>query len=263
VVLPAVVTTPACERVGPLDGAWPPRDPPDFTRLLGALVARYGPRGTLWRGERRLPRRPVRRWQVWNEPDLRAAWSSPEPWATGYVRLLRAAHAAIKGADPRAVVILSGLTNASWLDLREVYRAGGRGLFDVAAVHPFTATVDNVVRIVRLARDEMRAAGDASTPLMVTEMTWTSAGARARPRFGWETDERGQAARLRDALVRLAALRARERLAGAFWYTWMSPRIGSPDTFHYAGLRRLGRDGSPVSKPALAAFRAVVRRLTR
>jgi hypothetical protein len=47
------------------------------------------------------------------------------------------------------------------------------------------------------------------------------------------------------------------------WYTWLSPAIGGKDSFDYAGLRRLDAAGHPVAKPALRAFRTVVKRLER
>jgi hypothetical protein len=159
--------------------------------------------------------------------------------------------------------VLAGLTNRSWIDLRAVYDAGGRGLFDLAAAHPFSARVANVVRIVGLVRREMRRAGDARTPLLVTEMSWSSGAGRSTLNYGWETTEAGQAARVRSALSRLAAVRTRYRLAGVYWYTWLSPAPGAADSFSYSGLRRLDGSGRPVSKPALGAFRAVARRLAR
>jgi hypothetical protein len=45
-----------------------------------------------------------------------------------------------------------------------------------------------------------------------------------------------------------------------WWYTWLSPAIGDDESFSYAGLRRLSGD-RPVSKPAYAAFRSIVREL--
>jgi polysaccharide biosynthesis protein PslG len=262
-VLPVVLGTPGWAAANPSSAASPPRDPRTYGRFLQALVRRYGPRGSLWRGRGAPPRRPSRRWQIWNEPDITKYWSAPGPWQRGYVRLLRAARTALKRADPRAQVVLAGLTNRSWLDLRKVYAAGGRGLFDLAAAHPFSARVSNVVKIVRLVRAEMRRARDARTPLLVTELSWTSGKGRATFTYGWETTESGQASRVRSALRRLAAARGRFRLAGVYWYTWLSPRIGGRDSFSYSGLRRLNAAGRPVSKPALAAFRGVARALAR
>jgi hypothetical protein len=69
-VLPVVLGAPAWAAVDPGDPASPPRRAATYGRFLATLVARYGPRGSLWRGAGAPPRRPIRRWQVWNEPDI-------------------------------------------------------------------------------------------------------------------------------------------------------------------------------------------------
>ena len=121
----------------------------------------------------------------------------------------------------------------------------------------------NVVKIVALVRREMGRHGDERKPLALTEVTWSSGAGRSTFNFGWETTEQGQAQRLRAALPALAALRRPLRLTGVYWYTWLSPPIGGPDSFAYSGLRRLGPDGTIIDKPALAAFRETARKLTR
>jgi hypothetical protein len=261
-VLPVVLGTPAWATRDPSDPASPPRDPVDYGHFLTALVARYGPTGAFWQEHPELPRRPIRRWQIWNEPDLGKYWAQKD-WAPGYVRLLRVARKAVKAADPSAQIVLAGLTNRSWIDLRRVYDAGGGRLFDVAAAHPFSKRVANVVKIVALVRKEMRRRGDARKPLILSEVSWSSGLHHSTFNYGWEMTEHGQAARLGEALARLAARRRPDRIVAIYWYTWLSPAIGGRDSFDYAGLRRLDAAGHPVSKPALAAFRAVARRLER
>ena len=75
--------------------------------------------------------------------------------------------------------------------------------------------------------------------------------------------EAGQAARLSQALVGPGARRQADHIAAGYWYTWLSPAIGGRDWFDYAGPRRLDAAGRPVSRLALASFRAVVRQLER
>ena len=75
--------------------------------------------------------------------------------------------------------------------------------------------------------------------------------------------EAGQAARLSQALVGPGARRQADHIAAGYWYTWLSQAIGGRDWFDYAGPRRLDAAGRPVSRLALASFRAVVRRLER
>jgi hypothetical protein len=264
-VLPTVLRTPAWARSGSAPSA-PPRDPATYARFLTVLIERYGPKGSLWAEHPDAPRRPIRRWQVWNEPDI-AKYFSPaarqSAWAAPYVRLLKPAFQAIRRADPGAKVVAAGLTNRSWADLRRIYAAGGRRWFDVAAIHPFSRRVSNVLKIVRLAREEMRKAGDRRKPLMLTELSWSSGAGQSTFNYGWEVSESGQADRVRAILPALAKLRGPYRLAGVYWYTWLSPPAGGRDSFDYGGLRRLGTDGGVVDKPALGAWRATVAKLTR
>src|SRR5690606_17027153 len=149
-----------------------------------------------------------------------------------------------------------------WRDLDALYAAGARGLFDEAAIHPFSRHVRNVVRIVRYARRVMRRHGDARTPLALTEVAWSSGAGRAGHVYGWETTQRGQARRLRAALRPLARQRRQLRISRVVWYTWLSPAPGSRYSFDYAGLRRLDARGRIVDKPALRAFRRTARQIS-
>lgn len=261
-VLPVVLGTPDWAASSPGVEGSPPRDRSTYARFLTRLVARYGPAGTLWAENPGVGRRPIRRWQVWNEPNLQRYWAAKR-WAPGYAKLLRSAHDALKRADPRSVVVAAGLTNRSWTALRELYAAGARGSFDVAAIHPYSKTVANVVRLAELARGVMTVAGDRAKPLLLSEMSWSSGAGRAKIFYGWEVTEASQAVRVRQALTALVAKRRQFNLAGVYWYTWLTDDLRGRDSFDYSGLRRLGDDGAPVDKPALRAWRDTVARLTR
>jgi hypothetical protein len=256
-VLPNVWATPDWAGEIP-DAASPPHDPASYGRFLAALIGRYGPRGSLWNERPDLPRMPIRAWQIWNEPSMTRYWTR-QPFAKSYVSLLRAAYSAVKAADPRAEVILAGLPNRSWQALREVYRAGGRGHFDAVAIHPYTGKPRNVVRLIELARSVMRQAHDPRTPVWVTELSWPAALGKVSQTHGFETTDRGQATRLSQGLKRLVDARRRLRIGKVIWYTWLSVE-GGENSFAWSGLRRL-RGSELISAPALAAFRAVARRL--
>ena len=153
-VLPVVHGTPQWAALQPGDPASPPRDPADFSRLLTALVARYGPSGSFWAEHPEVSRQPIRAWQIWNEPNLTRYWNVA-PWAPSYVRLLQAADRALKAADPRSQTVLAGLPNESWKAIETIYDAGARGAFDVVTLHPYTGKPANVApdREHRPARD--------------------------------------------------------------------------------------------------------------
>ncbi|MBC7315930.1 MAG: cellulase family glycosylhydrolase, partial [Chloroflexi bacterium] len=74
----------------------PPDNPQDLADFLTALASRYKGR--------------IRAYEVWNEPNLAREWGGKEPDPGNYVKLLKRAYAAIKAADPNAMVISAGLS---------------------------------------------------------------------------------------------------------------------------------------------------------
>jgi hypothetical protein len=259
-VLPVVLAPPdwAVAKPGVIGAR--PRNPATFARFMTGLVGRYGPRGSLWAEQPQLPRVPIREWQIWNEPNLTSYWSR-QPFARTFVRMLRAASAAVRAADGGATIVLAGLTNKSWKALRSIYRAGGRGNFDAVALHPFTRKPADVLRLVRLARGVMARYGDGRLPVWVTELSWPAAKGkvRKRNRTGFEVTNAVQARNMGLVLRLLARERRRLRIERVVWYTWLSAESGQ-NPFNWSGLRRL-RKGSVVDTPALRAFRRAARAL--
>jgi hypothetical protein len=260
-LLPVVLGTPYWAAEDGSDLASRPRDPDTYAALLTALVARYGPKGSFWNEHPELPRRPVRTWQIWNEPHFVFFWRSfDEPWAISYVKLLRASHRAIKSADPGAKIVAAAMTNASWQYVDELYRAGGSRYFDVLAMNFFTHRPALVMSAVATVRRRARRHGDTRVPIWLTEVTWPASrgkiedpGGQARP-----TTSRGAATRLSDLFQRAATRRRGVGLERVFWYTWASS-YSENEVFDYSGLIRF--DGQAFSAtPALAAFAQAARR---
>ena len=257
--LPVVMYAPAWARTDMEVDASPPREAGDYVGYLRALIGRYGPAGSFWAEHPELPRRPVRAWQVWNEPQLRFQWSERD-WERGYGALLRAAHAGVKQADPGAKVVLAAMTNTAWDALESLYAKGDvRGRFDVATVHPYTGSAGRVLEVVRRFRAVLARRGERAKPVWITELAWPASRGRATPPDGLRsivTNERGMAERLTRAYRLLAARRAVGRV---YWYTWASGYRRSTGIFDFTGLQRFdGTRFSPLT--ALGAYRASARR---
>jgi hypothetical protein len=265
-LLPVVEYAPAWARAYPRSGTSPPRSNSQYAAYVGALVARYGARGTFWSENPGVPRRPVRDWQLWNEPHLRTYWDAPRRsrWGhpRGYGALLRAAHRAIKRADPGARVVLAGITQKAWDELTLLYRrAGIRRYFDVATIQTFPQTVGRAVRAVKLFRRAMRRAGDRRKPIWVTELTWPASKGRTKGiRFQRQETPQGMAGKLSSAYPALARARRRLGLSRVYWYTWASPYGGGGSIFRYAGLL-LYTGGTMQPQPALTAYQQAAQRL--
>jgi len=124
-------------RVSPSDTEFWAGAPPDnadaFAVFVGATAKRY-------RGR-------IQAYQVWNEPNLSREWGGKPVDPVGYAMLLKKTYAAIKSADPNAIVITAGMapTTADQADAMydvkfytQLYQAMGGssdGYFDMLGIH--------------------------------------------------------------------------------------------------------------------------------
>jgi hypothetical protein len=260
-LLPVLFNPPPFRSSAPRRGAgratYPPKRPASLGRFAAALARRYGPGGSLWRARPRLPRVPIRAWQVWNEPNLPIYWGGdPDPPA--YARLLAAAKRALKAVDPHAEVVSAGLPESRLgmpfeQFVRALYEAGAADSLDTFALHPYAANAAAALRAIERARellDELH----AEPPIWVTELGWASGG----PRSPFTVGERGQAARIGSVLGDLVDQRRELGVRGVVYFNWRDapPYPGGQDFFGlHTGLLR--RNGGP--KPAFRSFRAAVR----
>lgn len=253
-ILPILLSPPAWESTRPRGNTssivYPPRNPLAMAAFAARLVKRYGPKGTFWCCHS--PYLPIRAWQVWNEPDWPAWWGGrPSPFE--YALLLRVVSLAIHLADPRADVVLAGLTSraaapGSFLD--QLYDQGVSPFFDTLAIHPYGADVATVVQVLRDTRAIARRRGDARKPIWATEYGWSTGGLRTN----LLSTPACHAALMYSATRRLAEMREELNLRGIVAFAW-NDRPPTLDIWpYYAGL--VGVDGTP--KPALAAFTAAI-----
>ena len=258
-VLPVVNEAPRWARAYPDREKSPPRDPGDYAALLAKLVERYGPGGSYWVENPTVPQRPVREWQIWNEPHLRSYWDVGERsqygWLKAYPKLLRASYRAIKSRDAGARVVLAGITQRAWDLIDELYDQGRiRGSFDVAALQIFPQTVRRARIATQLFRDALKANRDPRKPIYITEISWpASRGRTPRVRYLAHETPATMAAKLGGAYGVLARRRGQLRLDRVFWFTWASPYGRGGSVFNYAGLQEY-REGAFTPQPALEAF---------
>jgi arabinogalactan endo-1,4-beta-galactosidase len=226
-------------------GLKPPDDTARFAGWAAVMVQRYGPDGTFWKG--RAKKVPITSWQVWNEPNI-SAWWSPKPDAKAYATLLEQTAAAIHEVDANAEIVAAGLPT-SHLGipapefLADVIKAGAS--FDTAAVHPYAATPDAVVKRVEEIK---RVAGDRK--VWVTEVGWGTGGKAG----ALTVSPQKQAEYDKDVLTRLHDMDVR----GVVIFQWRDPKPfpGRRDIWpYYAGLH----DADGTAKPSLKAFEEAAR----
>ena len=250
----------------------------DYQAFIRTLIARYGPKGTFWAANPTIPKRPIREWQIWNEPSASYFLNVPN-YRKYYPKMLKAGYKAVKGADRKAKVVAAGLASFlqesgkktfSWNDQAAFYKRGAKKYFDIAAVHPFNKTTKAYVDALEEHRKVMRRYKDGKTPIYVTEFTFLgSKGKLNSPDdyFGLEVTPAQQRSRLK-ATYKAFAKRKDLRVKKAFWYAWASGYSptscdnGSTDpTFQYAGLISVPCGGSTFTvTPLLGAYRSAAKK---
>jgi len=262
-VLPTILNAPSWDaqpfKGGTVDV---PKTAGPYAAFVKALVKRYGPNGRFWLSQPRVV--PIREWQIWNEPNIRAFW--PAGGFPGrYLTLLKAAHDAIKSVDPGAQVVLAGLPNYSWVNLAQIYRVrGARSLFDIVAIHPYTRDPQGVITILRLIRRTMNASHDGRKPIIADEISWPSSKGKTIHNLGLDfaTTEAGQARNVAQEIPLLAQNRARLGLLGFDYYTWATVEEHNGFAFTFSGLLKIIA-GRYIEKPAFSAFRSAALALER
>ena len=260
-LLPVITYAPDWARVVPGDLGSAPKDLRAYGHYVSELVRRYGPRGYYWRRNPDVPKRPIRTWQLWNEPALEWQFSPHRGWARRYARILRTGARAVRRRDRRATVVLAGFANNAWTAIAQLYAAGDvRQYFDAAAVHMYSSSPNDYVEIVRRFRRAMDRHGDQGKPIYVTE-AGASASASVFTSPGHEhfqTTNRGLARHIGASYRALSQVRRRYGIEHVYWYTWASPYEATTGVFGYAGLNAF--DGVLVKPmPAMAAFRRMAR----
>jgi hypothetical protein len=236
-------------------GITPPSSDARFAAWAASLVRRYGPQGTLWKGDPNPL--PVTAWQVWNEPNIPAFWA-PRPEPAAYARLLETTSKAIRRADPHAQVVSAGLPTSHLgmsapRFLESVYAAGAKGSFDTVAVHPYAGTPAGVLRHVTAIRRVIDANHDKAG-IWVTEVGWGTGG---KPGALTVTASE-QAKYLARTVEQLAAKRGALGIRGVVLFQWRDPKPfpgRRPIWPYFAGL--LDSGGKP--KPSLAAVQAAAK----
>jgi hypothetical protein len=226
-----------------------------------AAVERYGPDGSYWSGPYKTdhPGRaaiPIGTWQVWNEPNLKSAMNPPKPGV--YAKVLKLAHKAITGADPKAQVMFAGMPAYSgdinaWNFIKGVYKKHAAKYFDVAALHPYARTVKQMLNEVKRFRKAMSQGGDRHKPLWLTEVGWGSLPKNAT-QYGLTKGKKGQKRILKHAFKALKKKRHQWHIKRVVWFNFRDGKGGGVKTCSFcssAGL--LNYDYS--AKPAWDAFR--------
>lgn len=209
---------------GAARGAW--------TRFLQAAVARYGPNGSFWAENPAVPARPVRTWQIWNEPNFKYFVARPNP--AEYGKLVKFSYGALRSIDPGAKLLLGGMfarpREATFKSrprqayfaadfLNRMYRAtpGIKSKFIGVALHPYARRYQLLTPEIEEVRDALKRNRDAGKALWITELGWSSQRPTRSNLFAKGVS--GQATQLKGAFSLLRHKQRKWRIKRVYWFS--------------------------------------------
>lgn len=112
----------------------PPREDETFVNYVAKVIEHYKDK--------------VKYWEIWNEPDEQLYWNQQDGMAR-YTQLLKKVYTKAKEMDPNCKILNGGLSRTINISLKKIYKNGGKGCFDILAIHPFVNPLDeaDVTRI--------------------------------------------------------------------------------------------------------------------
>ena len=128
----------------------------DYCRFAAAAAEHY--------------RNEIKHWEVWNEPNI-FFWQGPRDM---YAELLKKAYAAIKKANPDALVLGCSTAGIDYNFIKRVMDLGAP--FDILTIHPYRRTMDDraFVRDLRKAADLVKLPDGSIREVWITEMGWAT-----------------------------------------------------------------------------------------
>lgn len=206
-----------------------------WVNFLTAAVARYGPTGSFWAEHPGVPKRPIRNWQIWNEPNFKYFIAKPNPGEYG--KLVKLSYTALRAADPGAQVILAGLfarpkgarnaktgkhKSLNWyasdfVNAMYALTPGVKTRFNGVALHPYTIRASELTPVTEEFRKVLTTHGDGAKGLWMTELGWSS----GRPSGGnqFAKGPAGQARELRAAFTTLRGKQVKWKVKSVFWFS--------------------------------------------
>ena len=221
-----------------------PVDVAPYATFVRGFASRYGRHGAFWRAHPEVPYKPVLRYELWNEPNLKGGWCPhPQPWL--YADLFVQAAQAIRAVDPLAAVYTGGVApplakdasnHQQYLGMAEFFRGAtarqpnlGK-LMTGADVHVYPG-LDRESQLDRLGwfRSQLHDGRIPDrVPMIVNEVGWATHVGKTPPS---ESDRAS-------AYARMAVNYARTNcnVGGILPHTWISPEQSSTDPEDWYGI---------------------------
>lgn len=233
-----------------------PQDPQDYIDFAYAAALHYAGKIDVW--------------EIWNEPDVEITFKCDGcDRAAVYAQMLAGSYAAIKKANPKATVLIGGLSihdyhNGGMAFLDAVVAAsGGKLNFDVLSIHPYMpdrmpestdpkTLVQNFPYRLDMSYKWLQAHGAANKEIWITEDGYSTCSACGS--LGVSEEEQAR------RLIRLYVIAMGAPNVTHFSYFQAKDKFngGPEDLFGNMGIMR----NDMSEKPAYVAYRVLTGQLT-
>jgi len=201
-----------------------------WRNLLRQAILRYGPKGSFWRERPNLPKRPIRFWQIGNEPNFKYFVTKPN--AAEYGKLVKISYGIMHRTDRGARIVLAGMfarpkgcTRKRPLSpciddfLDQMYRKtpGLRKMFVGVAMHPYSGSWRDLKPVAEDIRGVLKKHRDAGKGIWVTELGWSSQRPRRNNVFA--KGPKGQKKHLQNAFRLLKRNQKKWRIKRVYWFS--------------------------------------------
>lgn len=235
-----------------------------WKQFVKACVERYGKHGTFWVLHPEVPKVPITAWQMWNEQN-NTNYYGPRPNPRAYAKLVRLGRNAARSVDKHAAIALGGMARdpepkhsmVASRYLTKLYRVkGAKRLFNVVAVHPYSATIRDLKRQMSQLHRVIKRHHD-NAKMWVTEVGWGSA--KPRDKYPLLKGTEGQKQMLQRAFRVFIHNRRKWSLKRVYWFLWRDAAPDAPVNCSFCKSSGLFTyDYKP--KPAWQAFLSFSRR---
>ncbi len=193
-----------------------------FADFAAAAAKRYAGNGILW--------------EIWNEPNIKQFWK-PEPNAADYCKLVEEAAAAIRKADPKAIVVAGATSQIPFEWLEECFKGGLLEWIDVLSVHPYRSQKPETV-IADYARlrglIERNAPAGKEIPIISGEWGYSN--------INWDKTDLSEQQQAQ-YLARMFLLNCYQNIRVSIWYDWKNDGTDPKEREHHFGT--VGNDLNP------------------
>lgn len=205
-----------------------------YARYCAAAVERFGTANTVY--------------EIWNEWNYGGGGNTPDVTPDAYLKVLKAAHAAIKAKDPKAIVVGGAAGGGALPWFQRLFELGGMQYLDQVSFHPYVypgipeEQHEAIIRLRALV-DEHR--GTRAIPLVISEQGYPTGSV---PRA---SSEQAQA----DHLTRAALSALGNGVATHITYDLIDDGTSDGNLEHRFGVLRSASDprGDHTPKPAYVA----------